>query len=228
MASIEVGVTFAADEMEYLPRIEALGFDSVWTSEHILFYGPTLDATVTLGACAALTERVKLGTAILLMPLRSATVVAKAISTADILSGDRVIRGIGVGGEFPQEFEATGVPVNERGTRTDEAIRVVKQLWTEDDTSFHGRWTNFDGVTMQPKPPQPGGPPIVVAGRSAAAQRRAARLGDGYMPYLFTPVCRSGEADDYGSSGAAGPEPRGLPLEALPVHQRRRAAREGA
>lgn len=184
---IQVGLTYSADHIDDLPRVEDLGFDSVWTSEHILFYGPTLDATVVLGAFAARTRRVKLGTAILLLPLRNPTVVAKAISTADILSGGRVLLGIGVGGEFRKEFEATGVPVEERGARTNEAIRVIKQLWTEDRTSFHGRWSHFDEVTMQPKPPQPGGPPVIIAGRSEAAMRRAARLGDGYMPYLFTP-----------------------------------------
>jgi probable F420-dependent oxidoreductase len=184
---IEVGITFSADELDYLPRVEELGFDSVWTSEHILFYGPTLDATVTLGAFAARTTRVKLGSAIVLMPLRNPVVLAKAVSTLDVLSKGRIILGIGVGGEFPKEFEATGVPLNERGARTNEAMRVCKQLWTEDVTSFHGRWTSFDDARMHPKPVQPGGPPIVVAGRSEAAMRRAARLGDGYMPYLFTP-----------------------------------------
>lgn len=187
MAAIEVGVTCPAEDLDFLPRVEELGFDSVWTGEHILFYGPTLDATVTLGAFAARTSRIKLGAAVLLLPLRNPTVVAKAVSTVDVISKGRVLLGIGVGGEFPKEFEATGVPVKERGARANEAIRVIKQLWSEDNTSFHGRWTSFDEVTMMPKPPQPGGPPIIVSGRSEAAQRRAARLGDGYMPYLFTP-----------------------------------------
>lgn len=185
--AIQVGVTHPVDRLDELPRVEELGFDSVWTSEHMLFYGPTSDATVVLGAFAAKTKRIAIGTAILLLPLRSATATAKAISTADIISGGRVLLGVGVGGEFPKEFEATGVPVNERGARTNEAIRVLKRLWSEDHTSFHGRWTSFEDVTMQPKPVQPGGPPIIVAGRSEAAMRRAGRLGDGYMPYLFTP-----------------------------------------
>jgi probable F420-dependent oxidoreductase len=187
MTGIEVGVRVQAEDLEFLPRLEAMGFDSVWTSEHILFYGPTLDATVMLGAFAAKTTRVKLGSAIVLLPLRNPTVMAKAASTIDVISGGRLLLGIGVGGEFPKEFEATGVPVNERGARTNEAIRVMKTLWTEDNASFHGRWTNFDEATMRPKPVQPGGPPVIVAGRSEAAMRRAARLGDGYMPYLFTP-----------------------------------------
>jgi len=186
-AAIQVGLTFAADYLHELPRVEELGYDSVWTSEHILFYGPTVDATVTLGAFAALTRRVTIGTAILLLPLRHPTITAKAIATADIVAGGRVSLGVGVGGEFPKEFEATGVPVQERGARANDAIRVLKKLWSQDHVSHHSRFVNFDDVTMLPKPPQPGGPPIVVAGRSEAAQRRAARLGDGYMPYLFTP-----------------------------------------
>ena len=187
MSAIEVGLTFAWDHLDDLPRVEELGFDSVWTSEHILFYGPTVDATVTLGAFAAKTRTITIGTAIVLLPLRHPTITAKAIGTADLLSGGRVILGIGVGGEFPKEFEATGVPVHERGARTNDAIRVLKKLWSEDDVSHHSAFVDFDGATMQPKPPSPGGPPIVVAGRSEAAMRRAARLGDGYMPYLFTP-----------------------------------------
>jgi alkanesulfonate monooxygenase SsuD/methylene tetrahydromethanopterin reductase-like flavin-dependent oxidoreductase (luciferase family) len=92
-----------------------------------------------------------------------------------------------VGGEYAKEFEACGVPVNERGPRTNEAIRVLRRLFSEDDVSFDGRFTRLDGVTLQPKPLQPGGPPIWVAGRSPAAIRRAGRLGDGYLPYLFAP-----------------------------------------
>lgn len=187
MSVIEVGLTHAWEHLNDLPRVEELGFDSVWTSEHILFYGPTVDATVTLGAFAARTRTIKIGTAIVLLPLRHPTVTAKAIGTADLLSGGRVILGVGVGGEFPKEFEATGVPVHERGARTNDAIRVMKKLWSEDNVSHHSPFVNFDGATMQPKPPSPGGPPVVVAGRSEAAMRRAARLGDGYMPYLFTP-----------------------------------------
>ncbi len=142
---------------------------------------------MTLGAFAAKTVRVQIGTAITLLPLRPPAITAKAIATADVISGGRVLLGVGVGGEFPKEFEVAGVPVRERGARTDDAIRVLKQLWQEDNVSHHSRFTNFDGATMLPKPPSPGGPPIIIAGRSEAAMRRAARLGDGYMPYLFTP-----------------------------------------
>jgi alkanesulfonate monooxygenase SsuD/methylene tetrahydromethanopterin reductase-like flavin-dependent oxidoreductase (luciferase family) len=103
------------------------------------------------------------------------------------MSGGRVTLGIGVGGEYPKEFEAVGVPVNQRGARTDEALQVLRRLWTEDNVSFDGRFTKLDGVTLQPKPTQRGGPPLWIAGRSKAAIRRAGRLGDGYLPYLFSP-----------------------------------------
>jgi alkanesulfonate monooxygenase SsuD/methylene tetrahydromethanopterin reductase-like flavin-dependent oxidoreductase (luciferase family) len=92
-----------------------------------------------------------------------------------------------VGGEYPKEFEVCGVPVHERGGRTNEAIEVLRALWTQETASYHGKYFQFTEVSMRPKPLQPGGPPIIIGGRSDAALRRAARLGDGYMPYLFTP-----------------------------------------
>src|SRR5262249_35020892 len=187
LAETQVGLMYNAEYLDELPRVEELGYDSVWTAEHILFHGPTADATVMLGALAAKTTRVRIGTAIMLLPLRHPTVAAKAVAYADHLSGGRVLLGIGVGGEFPKEFEATGVPHSERGAPTTAATGVMKPLWTEDHASPHSRFVNFDDVTMRPKPAQPGGPPVIVAGRSEAAVRRAARLGDGYMPYLFTP-----------------------------------------
>lgn len=187
MATIQVGTTLAGDQLRTGPELEQMGYDSLWVSEHILFYGPILEAVPQLGALAALTQRATLGTAIFLLPLRHPTIVAKSFSTLDVISNGRMVLGIGVGGEFPKEFEATGVPVNERGPRSNEAIRVMKRLWTEDDVTHEGRFFSFSSATMAPKPVQPGGPPIVVAGRSEAAMTRAARLGDGYMPYLFTP-----------------------------------------
>lgn len=187
MAELKIGTTLAGNQLRTGPELEQMGYDSLWVSEHILFYGPILEAVPQLGALAALTQKATLGTAIFLLPLRHPTIVAKSFSTLDVISNGRVVLGIGVGGEFPKEFEATGVPVNERGSRSNEAIRVMKRLWTEDDVTHEGRFFRFSGATMAPKPVQPGGPPIVVAGRSEAAMKRAATLGDGYMPYLFTP-----------------------------------------
>ncbi len=185
--SLSFGVNLFPHQWQDISRIEELGYDSAWTSEHIFFYFPTFDALTSLAAMAARTSRITLGTAVFLLPLRPAALAAKEIASVDIISGGRLILGVGVGGEYPKEFAAVGVPVKERGARTDEAIQVIKRLFTEDNVTFDGRFTKLDGVTLMPKPPQRGGPPFWVAGRSEAAIRRAGRLGDGYLPYLFAP-----------------------------------------
>lgn len=185
--SLQFGINLFPHQWEDVSSIEELGYDSAWTSEHIFFYFPTFDALTSLAAMAARTSRIRLGTAVLLLPLRPAALAAKEIASVDIISGGRITLGIGVGGEYPKEFEAVGVPVRERGARTDESLRVLKLLYSEDNVRFDGRFTKFDGVTLAPKPTQTGGPPLWVAGRSEAAMRRAGRFGDGYLPYLFSP-----------------------------------------
>jgi probable F420-dependent oxidoreductase len=187
MGSLQFGAIVYPQEWRYTARIEELGYDSAWTSEHLFFYVPMFDAMTVLAAMAAVTQRVKLGTAVTLLPLRQAAWTAKEVATVDIISDGRVILGVGVGGEYPKEFEAAGVPLKERGARTDEAIRVMKMLYTENNVTFEGRFTKLPGVTLGPKPKQPGGPPVWIAGRSEAAMRRAGKLGDGYVPYLFSP-----------------------------------------
>ena len=187
MTALQFGINLFPHQWQDVSRIEELGFDSAWTSEHIFFYFPTFDALTSLAAMAARTERIRLGTAVLLLPLRPAALAAKEIASVDIMSGGRVTVGVGVGGEYPKEFDAVGVPVNERGARTDEALRVLKLLYTEDNVSFDGHFTKLEGVTLAPKPAQPGGPPLWIAGRSDAAMRRTGRFGDGYFPYLFSP-----------------------------------------
>jgi probable F420-dependent oxidoreductase len=166
---------------------EELGYDAIWVSEHILFHVPTFDAVTTMAALAARTTRIRLGSAVVLLPLRPPAAVAKAVATLDIIANGRITLGVGVGGEYPAEFDLCGVPVRQRGGRTNEAIEVLRALWTQDAASYHGKYFQFTAVAMRPKPVQAGGPPIIVGGRSDAAMRRAARLGDGYMPYLFTP-----------------------------------------
>jgi probable F420-dependent oxidoreductase len=187
MADLQFGMSIRGADIDHVPAIETLGFDSVWTGEHMLFHGPVTDGLITLAAIAGKTSGLKIGSAITLLPLRPPVVVAKAVSTLDVVSKGRFIFGIGVGGEFPQEFEACGVPHHERGRRANEAIEICRKLWTEDHVTYQGKIFQLHDVTMLPKPIQPGGPPIIDAGRSEAAMRRAARLGDGYMPYLFTP-----------------------------------------
>jgi probable F420-dependent oxidoreductase len=187
MADLQFGISIRGADIDHALAVETLGFDSLWTGEHMLFHGPVTDGLITLAAIAGKTSRLKIGSAITLLPLRPPVVVAKAVSTLDVVSKGRFIFGVGVGGEFPQEFEACGVPHHERGRRANEAIEICRKLWTEDHVTYQGKIFQLHDVTMLPKPIQPGGPPIIVAGRSEAAMRRAARLGDGYMPYLFTP-----------------------------------------
>jgi probable F420-dependent oxidoreductase len=187
MADVKFGVFVWPMPLEQAQRAEELGFDSLWVSEHMLFYVPTFDAITVLAAFAARTQRILLGSAVLLLPLRHPTVVAKEVASLDIISNGRIVLGVGVGGEFPREFVACGVPVKERGRRTDEAIEVMRKLWSGSGVNHEGRFFRLEDANMQPKPVQKPGPPIWVAGRSEAAMRRTARLGDGYMPYLFSP-----------------------------------------
>ena len=163
-------------------RAEALGFDSLWVGDHIAFHVPIPDSLAMLAFAAGVTERVQLGTAVYLLPLRHPTLIAKTSATVDLISGGRLVLGVGVGGEFPPEFEAVGVPVAERGSRSDEAIGVVRRLWSEDRVAHQGKHFQFGAVTMAPKPARI--PPIWVGGRAPAAMRRAGRLGDGYISHM--------------------------------------------
>lgn len=156
--------------------------------DHVVFTGPVSEPISCLAYFAALEPNLVYGTGVYLLPLRHPAPTAKAIATLDRLIGaGRLIFGVGVGGEFPREFEASGVPVRERGGRTNEAIEVLKLLWTGERVEYHGQYFSFGPVTMLPKPATPGGPPIWIGGKSPAAIRRAARLGDGWMPYVITP-----------------------------------------
>jgi probable F420-dependent oxidoreductase len=173
--------------LDWAAEIEALGLDAIWVRDHVLWHSPVLDPFVTLGALAARTSRVSLGPGVLLLPLRQAAVVAKAMATLDQFSGGRALLGVGVGGEFPKEFEACGVPIGERGRRADEALGAIRALWTEERASFTGRTVSFTDATMEFRPVQEPHPPIWVGGRSEPALARAGRLGDGWLAYFVTP-----------------------------------------
>jgi probable F420-dependent oxidoreductase len=142
---------------------------------------------VQLARLSAVTQRVRIGTSILLLPLYPPALVAKQIAELDRASGGRVSLGIGVGGEFEQEFRACGVPVKERGRRTDEAIPLIRRLWSAEEISHPGPFYPMERVRIHPAPTQAAGPPIIVAGRKDPAMVRAARLGDGWFPYLYSP-----------------------------------------
>ena len=175
---------------------EEMGFSTVWVSDHVLVpsgvaFPPRhqLDALALLGWLAARTERVAIGVSVLILPYRDPISTAKALSTIDWLSGGRLVAGVGVGW-LEAEFDALGIPFAERGARTDEAMRVLRNLWETEESSFAGRWTRYSHMASVPKasPNRPAGSsgqgtiPLLVGGNSAAAIRRAARLGDGWHP----------------------------------------------
>src|SRR5882724_1701691 len=123
------GIRPVAELVRLAARVEALGFDSLWTPDHVVFSQPICDPFQVLAACAGATSRIRLGTCVLLLPLRHPTHVAKQASSLDWLCGGRFTLGIGIGGEFPGEFAACQVPVAERGARTNEAIPILRALW---------------------------------------------------------------------------------------------------
>lgn len=167
-------------------ELEAGGADSLWVGGHVASPNPTPEAMIQLARLAAVSERARIGTSILLLPLYAPAIVAKQIADLDNVTGGRVTLGIGVGGEYKGEFRACQVPLADRGPRTDEAIHVLRALWTAEPQTLAGRFFPMADVRVHPAPHQPGGPPIIVAGRRPLAMRRAATLGDGWMPYLYS------------------------------------------
>lgn len=176
-----------------LPIVEAarlgeqLGFDGLWAGDHLACPAPGLEAVACLSAAAAVTERIALGFSVMLLGLRAPAWAAKQLTTLDALAGrgDRVRLGVGVGGEFPQEFLAAGVPVNQRGARLDDALTVLPALLTGRQVDHHGRAIEVHSPALEPAMTQP--PPIYVGGRGEPALRRAARFGDTWLPMWLTP-----------------------------------------
>ncbi|MGH7913522.1 MAG: LLM class flavin-dependent oxidoreductase, partial [Candidatus Binataceae bacterium] len=189
MASIEFGVALTSVKgvVEFARLAERLGYDYLTCGEHVMFHGPVSNSLVALSVAAGATEKIKLMSSIVLLPLYNPVILAKQASVLDVASGGRYHMGVGIGGEFPKEFEACGVPVKQRGSRSNEALEVIRRLWTEKNVSFEGRYTRFSGVTLEPAPTQKPHPPIWVAGRKEPAMRRAAKYADGWLPYMYTP-----------------------------------------
>ncbi len=190
----------------YVQTAEAVGFASLWASEHVVFFEdfePTYPysdggrppmATDTamveplnlLSFIAAKTRHVRLGTGVFLLPQRNPVYTAKETSTVDLLSGGRLDFGIGVGW-LREEFEAVNVPFEERGARCDEYIEILKRLWTQDVAEYSGRFYQLAPCIQQPHPVQKPHPPILIGGTSAPAIRRAALLGDGWVAINLSP-----------------------------------------
>ena len=184
------GLSDPQDVVQFGVRAEELGYDSVWVNHHILNVGyiydrledrPYYDALTVLTWVAARTERVRLGTTVLVLPYLNPLVLAKTIATLDVMSCGRVSLGVGVG-MLREENEALGSDFTTRGAYADESIEVLRDLWTSDDPSHSGRFFDYGGFKFSPKPVQSPGVPILIGGMSRAAMRRTARLGDGWHP----------------------------------------------
>jgi probable F420-dependent oxidoreductase len=167
--------------------VDRCGYDSMWVGDHVAFTIAIFDPLLQLAQAAVLSRRLVFGTDVFLLPLRHPTPIAKQVSTLDHLTEGRFIFGVGVGGEFPKEYEACGVPLNERGARLSESLTIMRKLWSGEPVSHAGKFFNFEDVKMQPPPRQPGGPPIWCGGRADPALRRIGRMTDGWMSYVVTP-----------------------------------------
>ena len=217
---------------------EAMGFDYLTMTDHVVlpdtkvpgypysesgeFYEDTPterhEQLIGMAWVAAKTERIRLVAAVLVVPHRPAVLAAKMLATLDVLSGGRLVVGIGAGW-LKTEFDAVvTTPFPERGAVTDEYIDAFKVLWTEASPKFTGRYTKFDGIVLEPKPVQRPHPPIWVGGEGPAALRRAARVGDAWYPIGSTnahlldtlPRLEAGIARLHKAVAAAGREPKSV------------------
>jgi len=168
-------------------RAEELGYDDLWVIEQITGRFAVLEPVTLLTYLAALTSRIRLGTAVLVTPLRNPLQLAKSLSTLDVLSNGRLTVGVGLG-TSTAAYAAYGVPPEHRAARFAESVRVLKALWTQPRAQLEGRFWRLEGVPMEPKPLQKPHPPIWFGARVDQAMRRATRLGDGWMGAGSTPV----------------------------------------
>ena len=195
MADVRFGVTYSerkdfTDLVDYARRVEELGYDSLWVTENITTNSPALECFTALSFMAAHTSRLIIGTSVILLPLRNPVLVAQTVNSLDILSGGRVVLGIGVGDPSSGEdgdFQAYGGSPQERGGRCDESLEVLKRVWTEPSVSFSGKYYQLRDYTLLPRPQQQPHPPIWVGGHADAVLRRAGRWADGYNPVGVTP-----------------------------------------
>lgn len=166
---------------------EERGFDWVACGEHLFFHGRTPNAFILLAAAAGATERIRLLSALTILPLYPAVLAAKLVATLDQVSNGRFDFGVGIGGEYPPEFASVGVPVHERGARTDEGLGLITRLVGGEPVHFAGRWSSVDGLSLNPPALQHPRPPVWIGGRRDGAFRRAGRFADVWMPYMYTP-----------------------------------------
>ena len=174
----------------YAERAEALGFESLWAWDHVILgvepAFPILDAVGVLTAIAARTRRIRLGTGVLVLPLRNPTLAAKALGTLDSISHGRLILGVAAGW-YAREFDAVGVDFKQRGRLFEKNLEILTRLWTEDRVTLRSDDINLREAVMRPRPAQRPRPPILIGGYVDAVLRRVARMGDGWLTYFYTP-----------------------------------------
>jgi alkanesulfonate monooxygenase len=176
--------------IDYGVRMEQLGFESLWVWDHILLgtdpHFPIIDSLSLLTAVAARTTTIKIGTGVLVLPLRNPVILAKQLSSLDLISNGRLMLGAAVGW-YKREFDAVGIPFERRGKIMDRNLDILRRLWTED--SVTGEWDelNLRNAVMFPKPVQKPHPPILIGGYVDVVLKRAATKGDGWLTYFYTP-----------------------------------------
>jgi probable F420-dependent oxidoreductase len=180
-------------------RAEELGYHELWTFQRLLYpvgspmgaiYRSVQDPVVTLSYLAGVTERIRLGLAVLNAPFFSPPLLAKQLATLQIVSGGRLTAGLGLGW-LPEEFTASGVPMERRGARTEELVEVLRRLWAEETVAHRGTFYEVPPSHQEPRPPAP--PPILLGGAAEVALRRAGRIADGWVSASRTDLSRIGE-----------------------------------
>ncbi|MBA3742482.1 LLM class flavin-dependent oxidoreductase [Sporichthya sp.] len=189
---MRVGLALAAStDFGQIPALarqaEEAGFDLIASGEHVFFHESVPNGLIALAAAAGATERIRLLSALTLLPTYPAPLAAKMVATLDGVSNGRFEFGVGVGGEYPSELRACGVDPKHRGAYTDEALEIITALFTGEPVTYEGRFCTVEGDRLLPPPVQRPGPPIWIGGRKPAAFRRAGRFADVWMPYLMEP-----------------------------------------
>ena len=204
-AGLALGVGETARQARWM---EDLGYEYFSAGEHFMRGdppGPTHAALPVLAVAAGATDQMRVLSSIILTPFYHPLVLARTTATLDAASGGRLTLGVGVGGEFPVEFEAAGLRVDQRGRRTDECLEVMRKLWTGEKVTFSGRHFQLTDAMINPAPVQKPNPPVWVSGRRDAAMARAAKFGDGWMPYFYdAPRYRDSVKKIKGFAAAAG------------------------
>ena len=196
MSGVKIGIGFglwglglpSPDTIcDYAERAEDMGIDSIWLSDHIVARNPSFDTACIMSMWAGRTKKIKMGPSVLTMPARNPVQVAKTYATLDYLAGscNRIIMAVGLGSD-PKDCVASGVPIEKRGKRMQEAVEVMRKLWAGPNVTHQGEFYQFEDVTIEPRPAK-GSLDVWIGGGSDLAIKRAVRYGDGWFPSLVTP-----------------------------------------